>query len=421
MMSAGAASSHVCGVCSRPAARYSPRCPECDAANSLREREPVDVAVVVSSEREALDPAPVTSDASARYVCGCCEALIVQYAPECPSCGQPNAVRDRRSNPGKSMGKARVATALVPERAALDPALVTSDASAGYFCGCCAALIVRYVPECPNCGLPNAVRVRRSGPGRPIGKARVATALVPERDGSPRVQIEGLPTLNRALGGGLPLGQTILLAGPSGAGKSTLLLRIADALGERCVLIASEESRKQIQDRVARTGAGAGVRCIETRSLSDGLSAAEGASCLLVDSLHALIGDPCANATTLREWAQRQEAGVVAVARQTKGGTIRGSADLLYDFDGCLEILHAVDGGRIIRIRATRFGPDGSWPMALGEGGWTEAGPGASTEAAALVSAFAPTPSTLEPPRPIGHGTRRLVPPSSPRRKRRRP
>jgi hypothetical protein len=108
------------------------------------------------------------------------------------------------------------------------------------------------------------------------------------------------------------------------------------------------------------------------------------------------------------------------VARQTKGGTIRGSADLLYDFDGCLEILHAVDGGRIIRICATRFGPDGSWPMALGEGGWTEAGPGASTEAAPIVTAFAPTPSRLEPPRPTGPGTLRLVPPSSPRRKPRR-
>jgi circadian clock protein KaiC len=73
---------------------------------------------------------------------------------------------------------------------------------------------------------------------------------IPQRSGSTRRQIPrlristGVPELDEMMGGGIPAGDSILVAGPSGSGKSTLATQFIDAggrSGDRGVLVVFEE------------------------------------------------------------------------------------------------------------------------------------------------------------------------------------
>ena len=67
----------------------------------------------------------------------------------------------------------------------------------------------------------------------------------------------GLDNLDRAIGGGIPRGDSTLLVGPSGVGKTLLALRFVAAgleAGERCLHISFQETERQVRDKVAAAG-----------------------------------------------------------------------------------------------------------------------------------------------------------------------
>jgi circadian clock protein KaiC len=67
----------------------------------------------------------------------------------------------------------------------------------------------------------------------------------------------GLEKLDRAIGGGIPRGDSTLLTGPSGVGKTLLALRFVAAgleAGERCLHISFQETERQVHDKVAAAG-----------------------------------------------------------------------------------------------------------------------------------------------------------------------
>ncbi|MEO8139871.1 MAG: ATPase domain-containing protein [Gemmatimonadota bacterium] len=67
----------------------------------------------------------------------------------------------------------------------------------------------------------------------------------------------GVPGLDQLMGGGIPAGNSVLLAGPTGSGKTTFATQfIADGLrkGERCVIAVFEEHPAEYLDRANRFG-----------------------------------------------------------------------------------------------------------------------------------------------------------------------
>ncbi|MEA2554130.1 MAG: circadian clock protein KaiC [Fimbriimonadaceae bacterium] len=67
----------------------------------------------------------------------------------------------------------------------------------------------------------------------------------------------GIPELDRLMGGGIPEGDSLLLAGPSGSGKSTLASQfIAEGLkrGDRAVIAIFEELPAQYTERASKFG-----------------------------------------------------------------------------------------------------------------------------------------------------------------------
>lgn len=81
-------------------------------------------------------------------------------------------------------------------------------------------------------------------------------ALVPTQSGRAGF---GDAQLDAAIGGGLPRGDSTLLAGPSGVGKTLLSLAfIAAGLeqGERCLHVSFQESETQVREKAAAAGLG---------------------------------------------------------------------------------------------------------------------------------------------------------------------
>ena len=91
----------------------------------------------------------------------------------------------------------------------------------------------------------------------------------------------GIPDLDQLLGGGVYRGSTVLVSGTAGAGKSSIAAFMAKAAcerGERCLLMAYEESPQQIARNMRTIGVNLSpwlkkgmLRCIAARPTSYGL------------------------------------------------------------------------------------------------------------------------------------------------------
>jgi circadian clock protein KaiC len=86
---------------------------------------------------------------------------------------------------------------------------------------------------------------------RMFERQRVKRSAEPERLST------GVPGLDKLMGGGIPAGNSVLLAGPTGSGKTTFATQfIADGLrkGEPCVLAVFEEHPDEYLERANRFG-----------------------------------------------------------------------------------------------------------------------------------------------------------------------
>jgi len=67
----------------------------------------------------------------------------------------------------------------------------------------------------------------------------------------------GVPPLDDATGGGIPLGDSVLVAGPSGVGKTLLALQFVNEglrAGERCVYFSFQEDPGRLREKAASAG-----------------------------------------------------------------------------------------------------------------------------------------------------------------------
>jgi DNA repair protein RadA/Sms len=258
-----------------------------------------------------------------------------------------------------------------------------------FVCASCGEPSARYAPECPACGVPNALRSMASTmrEGRPRAAPLQANA-------QPIVRVKtGLGTLDVALGGGFVKGASYILTGAPGAGKSTLGLLIAEALMPKVLYVGVEEKLIDYERRAARTGRGLDVPLLITQSVSHILAEAEStlAEVLLVDQLHALDGSHSSqgaleNMKRLIRFA-KDGRSVLLVAERTHAGVIRGGRSMAYAVDATLSIEKPalVEGvapppphvlqQRWLTTTKNRHGPDGSWSLMLGEHGWAELPP----------------------------------------------
>jgi DNA repair protein RadA/Sms len=136
-----------------------------------------------------------------------------------------------------------------------------AKASKAFDCQACGAVPAK----CAACGGWNSIIEEAIAPtGPPLlvairggkGKAASFEGLQAETLDAPRLPT-GMAELDRALGGGLVPGSTVLVGGDPGIGKSTLLLQAAAALamsGAGVVYLSGEEAPPQVRMRAARLG-----------------------------------------------------------------------------------------------------------------------------------------------------------------------
>jgi len=279
------------------------------------------------------------------YVCALCGATSDAYAPKCPACDAPNALR--------------VATGEL-SRLSAAPSRVQ---------------IMR----------ANTTPERRTATGLGV----LDVALGEEEDGSR----------------GFVHGAAYILTGTEGAGKSTLALLVAEALARLGVLyVGSEEPPEKIEKRITRTRLGVGLPLLATDSVREAVAEldARKPGLAIVDSLHGFRGKVEDNARALLGWTRRAEHGsrsLLVVAHEVKDGTIAGPKTLAYLFDATIRLV-ADDGGvdgparpvegaqlaRYLVVRKNRYGLDGTWRLRLGARGWEDPTPPPAGEGGNVVS-----------------------------------
>lgn len=238
-----------------------------------------------------------------------------------------------------------------------------------YSCSDCGHSAPKWFGKCPVCGAWSSAVTE----GNPSTEAPAVTSLN-ECGPAPDRMESGLDEVDRVLGGGLVLGEVVLLGGDPGVGKSTLILQFLNGLlarGRRSLLATGEESIHQVGLRAARLGVNtADLRVTATESLRATLAACvqEKPDVLVVDSIQTLM-DPgleqspgsvvqvreCAAA--LVRHAKTTGTAIVLIGHVTKDGSLAGPKVLEHVVDAVLS-LEGERGGtmRLLRAAKNRFG-----------------------------------------------------------------
>ncbi len=182
--------------------------------------------------------------------------------------------------------------------------------------------------------------------------------------------------LDRVLGGGLVLGQVVLLAGEPGIGKSTLLLQLSDNLAG-ALYVSGEESVGQIKIRADRLGVQSGNIDILEETNTDAIvglinsysSKKVRPNVIIIDSIQTMstldlsgmagsVGQVRESAFRLIQTTKALGIPLILVGHATKEGTVAGPATLAHMvdtvcwFEGDKELLV-----RTLRSVKNRFGP----------------------------------------------------------------
>ncbi|MGR6034042.1 MAG: DNA repair protein RadA [Candidatus Nitrosoglobus sp.] len=252
-----------------------------------------------------------------------------------------------------------------------------------YQCNQCGTETVRWVGQCPGCGVWNTLeeQVKTLLPRRAVRYANYAGTLSPVQSlaevrigGEVRLS-SGLSELDRVLGGGLVAGSVVLIGGNPGIGKSTLLLQSLATMGAdrqgRVLYVTGEESLEQISLRAQRLDLGtAPVRLLADTLVERALAVAqqERPQVMVVDSIQTLYSEQLQSApgtvTQVREsaaqllrYAKQSGVAVILVGHVTKEGALAGPRVLEHMVDTVLYF--EGDGGerlRVLRAVKNRFG-----------------------------------------------------------------
>lgn len=239
----------------------------------------------------------------------------------------------------------------------------------GHLCTECGYSSPKWFGKCPDCGAWSTATASRGD-----DEAALVVSSLTDCGPAPERLTSGLAEIDRVLGGGLVLGEVVLLGGEPGAGKSTLVLQLIDGLlraGRRSLLVSGEESAHQIALRAARLGVDVGgLRVAVGDSLQATLAtcAREQPDVLVIDSIQTMIDTQLEQgagsvlqvrscAAALVRYAKASGTAVVLIGHVTKEGSIAGPKTLEHIVDAVLSLEGEREGSlRLLRASKNRFG-----------------------------------------------------------------
>jgi DNA repair protein RadA/Sms len=252
-----------------------------------------------------------------------------------------------------------------------------AKAKSVFVCSECGASALKWMGMCPSCGeagtlSEQAAERGRSG-ARTAGAAASPVALARVEARETERLSSGLPELDRVLGGGLVVGQVVLIGGDPGIGKSTLLLQSLAALGaaRKVVYVSGEESAEQVALRARRLGLDAeGVGLLAEIQLERILGALEAArpEVAVVDSIQTLWSEALESApgsvaqvrecaAQLARHAKKSGTALFIIGHVTKDGAIAGPRVLEHIVDTVLYFEGDPNSAfRLVRAIKNRFG-----------------------------------------------------------------
>ncbi len=249
-----------------------------------------------------------------------------------------------------------------------------------HICTACGHRETKWLGQCPACGEWNTLEERqetgsaaapgRSGRGGVAPRSRVLQEIDPEQGTRIRT---GMGELDRALGGGLMPGSTVLIGGEPGIGKSTLMLQAAAAVaGENgpVLYVSGEESAPQIRQRADRLGcSNQPLHLLCSANLTTVLTEMQRLRprLVVVDSIQTIIAPDAGSVPgtvnqikyvthELAEWSRENRSTVITVAHVTKEGQIAGPRVVEHMVDAVLLFEHSGGDLRFLRALKNRFG-----------------------------------------------------------------
>jgi DNA repair protein RadA/Sms len=281
------------------------------------------------------------------YECTSCGHQEAKWLGQCPSCGEWNTLVERRARAagerrGRTGSGSRGSDASRRSGGGRDSA-ASGEKSAG-------------TGGDPTDGLLS----RRLGDISPEHSSRISS---------------GLGELDRALGGGLMPGSTVLIGGEPGIGKSTLMLQMAGSItGGSVLYVSGEESVSQIRQRADRLklpvdGSAGGLSLLCSSDIDDLLDELDHLEprIVVVDSVQTMIAADAGSVPgtvnqikfvthELTEWARRTRGCILMVAHVTKEGQIAGPKVVEHMVDAVLLFEHSGSDLRFLRATKNRFG-----------------------------------------------------------------
>jgi DNA repair protein RadA/Sms len=250
-----------------------------------------------------------------------------------------------------------------------------------YVCQSCGAVSTKWSGRCAACGEWNSLteEVQKSASLKresSRAKHQVETYKLSEISGDVSYRVvSGNAEFDRAVGGGVVPGCSLLIGGDPGIGKSTLLLQLAGNfadLGIKTLYVTGEESQNQIKIRADRLGINSDlidVAClIDTEEIIAALNK-DNFKFLIIDSIQTLktpylesssgtVSQIRESVSTLLDVCQVKEVTTLLIGHVTKEGAIAGPkvlehmVDVVLYFEG--EKNHLF---RILRSEKNRYGP----------------------------------------------------------------
>ena len=249
------------------------------------------------------------------------------------------------------------------------PGIDSKPSRQDHVCAECGYSSPKWFGRCPDCGAWSSATT--TGGNEEDG---LVVASLTDCGPAPDRLACGLEEVDRVLGGGLVMGEVVLLGGEPGAGKSTLVLQLLDGLhasARRSLLVSGEESAHQIALRAARLGVEVGaLRVALGESLQATLStcAREQPDVVVVDSIQTLVDTRLEQspgsvvqvrecAAALVRYAKASGTAIVLIGHVTKDGSIAGPKTLEHIVDAVLALEGEREGSlRLLRASKNRFG-----------------------------------------------------------------